>query len=193
MPEITEAQANAVKLYEQLFNHSDVEVRNKVRAHVKQQFPNVQLPTDEIEPLVAPLRAENEALKERFAKLEAAEAERAKADADRNALNAMAGQLETAVKEYNLTDDGRAKMIERMSQTGNYSDPAAAAAWVASKVPPPPPPVPGWAPQNMNLFGSAEKDDQFASLHKNPEKYMDDQLMAFVRDPEGYTRETLGQ
>jgi hypothetical protein len=190
MPEITDTQQRALELYQELWNSPDVETRNRVREHVKKKYPEVRLPVDDIEPLLAPLREENKALIDRFAKLEADNVERDKKAAETDAFSKMQGGVEGAVREYGLTDEGRAKMLDRMKETGNYGDPEAAAAWVASKTPPAPPPNPAWAPQSMNLFGSAEKSEDFAALHKNPEKYLDDQLLAFTRNPDGYVDDT---
>jgi hypothetical protein len=42
------------------------------------------------------------------------------------------------------------------------------------------------------LFGTKNADEARAELHRNPVKYQDDQIEAFLRDPDGFTRETLG-
>lgn len=193
MAEMTPNQAKAVELYNQLWAHPDPETRKRVREHVKSVIPEIQLPTDEFEPVVAPLRDENKALRAAIEKLEKDNEERTKRESEAATFKSMESQVDAAVKEYSLTDEGRAKMLDRMKETGNYGDPAAAAAWVASKAPPAPPPNPLWAPQDMNLFGSKEKDENLASLHRNPEKYLDNQLMEFVRDPDRYVAETFGQ
>ena len=56
-------------------------------------------------------------------------------------------------------------MVARMKETGNYADADAAAAWVASKTPAAAPAGPTWRSQDLNLFGSKDKDETLAKLH----------------------------
>lgn len=192
-PALTTGQQRALDLFNELWSHPDPNVRNSVRKAAKDKYPDVTLPVDEIEPLLTPLRAENKDLRDAIEKLQKDNEERSKKESEQQTFRQMESQVDSAVREYGLTDEGKAKMLERMKETGNYTDPVAAAAWVASKAPPPAQPNPTWAPQSMNLFGSQEKDEQFAALHRNPEKYLDDQLIEFVKNPDKYVADTFGQ
>ena len=69
----------------------------------------------------------------------------------------------------------------------------AAAAWVASKTPPKQTAGPTWAPQSLNLFGSKNYDENLASLHRDPQGFMDQQLTEFVSDPDKYVADTFGR
>jgi len=79
-----------------------------------------------------------------------------------------------ARKEYQLTDDGWAKVIERMKATNN-PDPAAAAAWVTDHMPRPKPigGSSGFGPQKLNLFGSGRVDEDWKELHQDPDAWFD--------------------
>jgi hypothetical protein len=189
MVEATQSQIRAEELLKQLWN--DGEVGEKVRRAAKAKFPDVPVLDDVVEPFVAPLKAENAALKKRLDDMEAARAAE-KSEAERRAAQTSLEQaLDKARRDYNLTDDGFDKMVARMKETGNYADADAAAAWVASKAPPAPP-GPTWRSSDLNLFGTKDKDEALAKLHRDPVGFQDDQIEEFLRDPERFARETLG-
>ena len=104
----------------------------------------------------------------------------------------MQSRLEAARSKFNLTDHGLQLAVDRMKETGNYADAEAAAAWVIQSAPKPAAPGPTWAPSAADFYGSKNASDEWAMLHKDPQAYQDAQLNAFVADPDGYTRETLG-
>ena len=190
MAEATQAQIRAQELLEQLW--LDGEVGEKIRKAAKAKFPDAKILDDTVEPFVAPLKAENAALK---ARLDAFEADRQKDRDDaekRSAQTNLESALATARQAYNLTDEGFDKMVARMKETGNYADADAAAAWVASKTPPAAPAGPLWRSQDLNLFGSHDKDESLAKLHRDPIGFQDDAIEEFYRDPDKFTRETLG-
>ena len=192
MSEATQAQIRAAELLEELTR--DSEVGAKIRSVIKTKFPDSQAARldDIAEPLVAPLKKENAALKERLDKLEADRLAE-KEDAEKRAAQTNLEQaLAKARQDYSLTDEGFDKMVARMKDTGNYADADAAAAWVASKTPPASAPTPMWRGQDLNLFGTKNKDEALAKLHRDPIGFQDDQIEAFLRDPDGFTRETMG-
>lgn len=172
------------------------ELGRNARKLAKEMFPDIAIPEDNVEPAVeaatAPLKAEVDTVKTQLADALNRLAAREKADADLQAENTMAQKLAAARSAYGLTQSGYDKMVARMQETGNAFDADAAAAWVVSQMPKPEPTnTPSWMPEPSNLFGSQKKDEQFEALHKDPRKYLDDQLREFVRDPEKYTADTF--
>jgi hypothetical protein len=165
----------------------------EVRKIARELFPDAPVPAEDAETVVAPVKTEVADVKAILTKLAERLDAKDKADADLKAENDMSVKIAAARQKYGLMDSGVEKMITRMKETGNYSDAEAAAAWVVSQLPKPEPvSTPSWLPQESNLFGSQKKDEAFEALHKDPRKYMDDQLRDFVRDPDKYVRETFG-
>lgn len=193
MAEATENQIRAARLIEDLWN--DPEIGARIQAKAKEQFPDVRTPDAGLAPHLDPIRKQNEALQKQLDELKAErakereDAEKVKQEADKATYEQ---RIHEARKSFNLTDEGFDKMIERMKATGNYQDPLAAAAFVASQNPPPPAPGPTFGPQSLNLFGSEKADDRFKSLHRDPQHFMDEELSLFVRDPDRYVSETFG-
>jgi ElaB/YqjD/DUF883 family membrane-anchored ribosome-binding protein len=191
----TETEADrAQKLIQALWN--DKEYGAGIRRKAKEFYPDIQTPEDSLEPVmnerIAPLKAENDELKARFEALSEKVAAREKAATEKETEEKLRSALEEARDRYSLTQDGFDKMVARMKETGNYQDAEAAAAWVASKTPPPAKAKPDWMPQAMNLFGSNERDESLALLHRNPEAYADAQIAEMLRDPDAYVRATFG-
>ena len=190
MAEATQAQIRAQELLEQLWLDGDI--GEKIRKAAKAKFPDAKILDDTVAPFVAPLKAENAALKERLDKMEADRAAEREAAEKHSAQANLESALARARQDYNLTDEGFDKMVARMKETGNYADADAAAAWVASKTPAAAPAGPTWRSQDLNLFGSKDKDEALAKLHRDPEGFRDDAIEEFYRDPDKFTRETLG-
>lgn len=165
----------------------------EVRKIAREMFPDARVPAEDPELVVKPLEdrlASTETqLKAAIEKIAARE----KADDDLKVENELSIKLSKARNNFGLTDAGYDKMVNRMKETGNYADADAAAAWVVSQTPKPTPSnTPSWMPEPANLFGALDKDAQFEALHKDPRKYMDDQLREFVRDPDKYVSDTFG-
>lgn len=190
MAEATQAQIRAAELLESLWN--DAEVGEKVRKAAKAKFSDTKIVDDVVAPFVEPLRAESAALRKELEQLReeraAEKVEREKAATQKTFEEAIS----VARQNYNLTDEGFDKMIARMKETGNYSDADAAAAWVASKTPPAQVPGPTWAPQDLNLFGTRNADEEMAALHRDPVGFQDRQLAEFYKNPDKFVQETLG-
>lgn len=169
---------------------ADKDLGPAVRGKIKELYPDVQLPEEQFEPSVAPLRAELEALRaEAKAMKEEREADKIVADQAKAQAN-LDQMLSNARQRYNLTDEGFDKMVERMKAQNNYTDADAAAAWVAQQAPKPVTPGPYLGPQNINLFGSSEKDESFALLHNDPGgKFLDHEFREFMSDPDKYVRD----
>jgi|SRR5579863_2145664 len=187
----TQAQIRAKELLDKIWGDPDIGA--KVRAAAKATFPDITLPDEQVAPVIAPIRAELDELRAANKKLVEDAEKRAKDEADKAAASSFEKKLADARAKFNLTDEGVAKVLARMKETGNFTDVESTAALIVSQMPAPKPTTgPSWLPQSMNLFGSQEHDEKFEKLHRNPLGYMDDELRAFVADPDGYVKETFG-
>jgi hypothetical protein len=178
MPEISDQELAVLRRAQQLLDGiwNDKEHGLAFKRMVKAKLPDSRIPELDIaEPMLAPVKAELEeerkarrTLEERLDAREKADKE-SKEDADLNKA------LADAQKEYRLTDDGMAKVVKRMKDTGN-PDPAAAAAWVTDHEPKAKPATTSsYAPSDMNLFGAGIKsdDEDIAFLHQDPIRWYD--------------------
>lgn len=191
-PKLTTQHERALALLNKFWGDKS-ELGAKVRREAKQMFPDVSIPEDTTDAAVAPIKAEVDDVKAQLKSALDRLAAKEKADSDLQAENDMSVKIAAAVKEFGLTESGRDKMIERMKAQGNFSDAAAAAAYVVSQMPKPQVSnTPSWLPQAANTYGFGEKDEQWAELHRNPEKYFDNQLREFAKDPDKYVAETFG-
>lgn len=190
MAEATQAQLRAEELLNAIWG--DGEIGAKVRQAAKLKFPDAKIIDDTVAPFIAPLQAQNKALQDRLDKFEADRAAEKTEAEKRTAQVSLEQALDAARRNFSLTDDGFDRMVARMKETGNYADADAAAAWVASKTPPVAPKGPSWSPQDIDLFGSKNKDEAREKLHRDPVGYQDDVLGEFYRDPDKFVRETLG-
>jgi hypothetical protein len=194
MPEITPEHERALALVNSLWNDSEVGMMLQEKA--KAAFPDIRTTSEAYAPIRADmdrqLAAQQKVIDDLKAEREADKKEREAEVAERQ-KKTFEQQIAAAREAYSLTDEGFDKMVARMKETGNYTDPESAAAWVASKTPPKPVSGPTFGPQDLNLFGSSQHDEKLAALHKNPERYMDMELTEFVRDPDKYVRETFAQ
>ena len=153
------------------------------RKKAKELFPDIKLPDDTIEPVVAPLRAEldevksaNKALLERIEKKE-------KEEGDKAAQTSLEQALDNARKKYSLTDEGFDKMVARMKEKGNFTDAESAAAWVASENPPPKPAGgPSWSPQALDLYGSKTANDDYKLLHTDTDAFFDQTVQQILSE-----------
>lgn len=187
-PQVTRAQA----LIDKLWNDKSA-TGVSVRKAAKEMFPDINIPEDQTELAVAPVRQEVDEMKTQLKSALDKLAAREKADDDMRVENDLAVKINSAVTEFGLTDSGKTKMMERMRSTGNVSDAQAAAAWVVSQLPKPEPAnSPSWMPEAANFYGTQAKDDKFESLHRNPIKFFDDELKEFYRDKDKYVAETFG-
>lgn len=185
------APSRADQLIARLFR--DGKVGADVRATAKEMFPDIVTPEDAAEPVIAPIRAALEATQAEFKAYREAQEAKEAAAADIVTQRTLEQRLDEARNKFNLRPEGYDKMVERMKETSNYSDPEAAAAWVAQTMAPPPPKVgPTWQPQALNLYQAESAEDPMALLWKDPDAYQDREFQAFVADPEGFTRETFG-
>jgi len=178
------------ELIDALWN--DGEVGQKIQATAKAKWNDIKTTEDILNPIVQPHVAKMQQLEKKYEELLKEREEEKRATDDEKARRKLEEQLDDARRKYNLTEEGFNQMVERMKSTGNYSDAEAAAAYVASKAPPAKVAGPTWGPQDLDLFGSKSHNDDLVQLHRDPMGYMDSQLTEFVRDPDKYVRDTLG-
>ena len=160
------------QLVDDLWN--DKELGPKVRARAKAKWSDISIPEETIAPAIAPLQDEVDGLKKQNKELLERMDKREKDEGERTAQANLETALENARKKFHLTDEGFQMMVDRMKEKQNYTDAESAAAWVAAQnVPPAPAGGPSWAPQSLDLYGSKNKNDDFALLHKDPEAFFD--------------------
>ena len=179
------------ELIDALWN--DGEVGKKIQQAAKAKWNDIKTTDDVMSPIIEPHLNKMKALEEKYEKLLEERMEEKRATEDERVKVKLEEQLEKARRDYNLTEEGFNQMIDRMKSTGNYSDAEAAAAYVASKAPPAKVAGPTWAPQDLDLFGSKNRNDALVDLHRDPMGYMDSQLSEFVSDPDKYVRDTFGR
>jgi hypothetical protein len=179
------------ELIDALWN--DGEVGKKIQQAAKAKWNDIKTTDDIMSPIVEPHLNKLKEMEEKYEKLLEERLEEKRAAEDERVKVKLEEQLEKARRDYNLTEEGFNQMIDRMKATGNYSDAEAAAAYVASKAPPAKVAGPTWAPQDLDLFGSKNRNDALVELHRDPMGYMDSQLTEFVSDPDKYVRDTFGR
>lgn len=188
---LTEAEKRFIELGSSLWN-DNTEKGKLFRSAAKEKFPDAVTIEDQFDPIVAPLRAEAQALRDEL-KLERDTRAKEREDADKlRAEQALTQGLDGAATHFRLTEAGRELMLKRMQETGNFTDPLAAAAWVVSANPPPKDPTGYLGPQAINMFGSAieSAEARIALLHKDPMgKFLDAEFTDFIRDPDQYIRD----
>jgi hypothetical protein len=188
---VSEAEQRLIDLGNELWN--DNSDRGKAfRAAAKAKYPEAITIEDRFEPIVAPLRAEAQALRDELAAERTRREEEAAANAKAAAERTLSDGVEAAVRHFNLTDEGRRLTLERMDATKNYTDPLGAAAFVVAANPPPKDPTGYLGPQAINLYGSADEsaEERVKLLHKDPMgKFLDAEFRDFLTDPDQYIRD----
>jgi hypothetical protein len=187
--EATLHQINSGKLATALWDDGDIGAIFRQKA--KKVIPDLRLPEDEIAPVLAKFESENKKLSEQVGELIAKMTKRDEEENTARVISDMQASVDAAARAYGLTAEGREKMLDRM-KTAKSFDAEAAAAWVVSKTPPKMNDTPTWADKAMNLFGTKEKDEKLAKLHRDPDGFRDDEINEFLRDPDRYVAETFG-
>ena len=191
LPPLTETDRRFIELGTALWN-DNTEKGKLFRQAAKERFPDAVTIEDQFDPIVGPLREEAKALREEL------KAEREKRDADRKeaedarAERTLRERIDHAVSSNHLTEEGREMMLQRMKDTGNFTDPLAAAAYIIQANPPPKDPTGYLGPQALNLFGSAQEsaEERIKLLHADPMgKFLDAEFTDFIRDPDQYIRD----
>lgn len=186
----TQTEIRAAQFFEKIFH--DPDLGPTIRKRAKAEFPDIVIPEDTLTPLVTPLQKQietlaeqNKVLLEKFSKREAE-------DLERSTFTSLQDRVNKAVATFSLTEAGKAQMLDRMKETGNYTAPEDAAAFIAHSNPKPAA-LPAWATTNLDLFGTKDYDEKMAQLHRNPQAYEDAELLEFAKNPDKYVAETFGQ
>ncbi len=182
--EPTESEIRAAKLVEKAWR--DPELGPKIRATAKAEFPDVRIPEDDLSPVLAPILAQNKALGEQLEALTKKMSEREAKETEAETFASIQKNVDSAVAKFNLTEEGRKAMLDRMKEQNNL-DADAAAALIAHNAPKPQA-APRYLPQKMNLYGSAEQDEKFKLLHTRPDDFFDSEVAALINDPDGYVK-----
>ncbi len=170
------------KFVEKLLN--DPELGAKARAKAKEAFPDIELPEDKIAPVIAPLKADNDALRAQIKELADWKADQEKKAAERENEATMQAAVDAAVAKFNLTEDGRKAMLARMIEQRSL-DAEAAAALVTHNAPKPAA-SPRFVTPKANFYGSAEYDESRKLLHTRPDDFLDAEITEAMNNPEAY-------
>lgn len=164
-------------------NWKDPKIGAEFRKSAKESFPDITIPEETFDPVVAPVKAELEETRSQLAKaLERLDA-REKKEVEDGQTAAMERALSAARTKYSLTDEGFDKMTARMKETSNFTDAEAAAAWVASNTPAPKSTNgPSWAPQDLDLYGSKTQNDDYKLLHTDTEAFFDQTVQQILSE-----------
>lgn len=182
--------------------YADPILRPGLRKHLKDSLPELHLPDDDFDAMSAPLRLQNEALAKQIEEMSANLKQRDEAAAKREQElrdSQYADRLEAATKRFNLTDEGRQKMIDHMKATGNYTDPLGAAAYVVSQEPPTMAPGPMYGSSTINFAGVGDSSEleRYKLLHSGldgPGRYLEAEIRdAFGPNAQQYVAKEMGR
>jgi hypothetical protein len=186
----TQTEIRAAQLFEKLFK--DPELGVAIRQRAKAEFPDIVIPEDTLTPLVTPLQKQLETMAKTQQELIDKLAKRENEDLERSMLDSMKSRVDAAVAKFSFTEEGRAKLLKLMEESGNFNNPEQAAALIAHTNPKPAA-LPTWATTNLDFLGSKDYDEKMAQLHRNPQAYEDAELLEFAKNPDKYVAETFGQ
>jgi len=176
------------KLANTLWN--DEKVGMTVKERYKEINPEANIPEVVVaqssrrveQELISKVEAKEKAVDDKISAWEKKMQERDDADSNKVAEAAFSSEVEATKKKYQLTDEGMAKVFERMKAKNN-PDVEAAAAWVTDhEVKAAPVQNSSFSPNDMNLYGSSQGDNEWAELNKNPLKYGDRVLTEMAND-----------
>lgn len=171
----------AVELLNRMINDpSDgLAVKRKIKALVPDaNFPELAVIDNASAPIKAALaQAEvfNKSLSDRLDKWEASHKD-AKEEGE------IQAQLDSVKKQYSFTNEGMQKVVDRMKAKNN-PDAESAAAWVAAQERKAQPVAhSALLPSALNLFGSNTADENWEALNRDPQKWMDNELVTMINE-----------
>lgn len=164
-------QRELLKLFDQVWNAPDV--GESVRRKAKELNPAVSIADDH--PVALQANAKIGALTEQVTGLQNMLTEfqtRGQAEKAETALRKQLGDVQT---KFGFTDEGMTKVIETM-QSRQLADPEAAALVYRESIPKAPPQS---ASSRMfdtkaDMWGTTKKDEQWETLHSDPDKFFAD-------------------
>lgn len=167
-----------------LGNDGEIGITVKQRAEKKfnVKHPDLVARQQIEDTLVKPLRAELEESKKNFKDVDERLTKFQNENLNAKEEVALEKKLRNAQSQYGLTDEGLNKAINRMKAEG-HTDIDAAASWVVGQEPKAKPAsAPNYMPQDFNLFGSSEIDEQWRGLNENPVKFADKEIANIMND-----------
>ncbi len=168
------------------------EAGKKVKATAKELFPDIVIPDDPLDEAIAPLREQITALQTTLAERDAKEAEAQQKALEARTETEFMTKLNAAKSEFSLSEAGVDAVVARMKETGNYTDPQAAAAYVLRGEKPVD--TAGAAmlgPQAVDFFGkkTAEDEERMKLLYSDPaDGFIDYEIAKMAADPDKYAR-----
>lgn len=176
--------AQSGKIAEQVWH--DPKHGMALKALVKEVMPDASIPELEVLNATNKVREEADvkfnALAEKLTKFEEREQQRIDERKVEREEISFAAKVDAIRKAKNFTEEGMKKVFDRMKEHNN-PDIEAAAAWVLSQEPKVPTQS-AYAPQTMDVFGSASGDQEWAELNANPGKWYDKTVMEILNDPQ---------
>lgn len=157
------------------------------RKQLKAVQPDLNIPDEMADSVLAPVTTELEAMKAQNAALLKRLDDRDAAETETKAVTSMQSQLADVRKKYNFDDEGMNKVIERMRAKGN-PDAEAAGAFIFETLPKPKPVTDaGFAPSyadTQSVFGAADGgDDDMKLLHSgDPMRFFDKKVAEIMNE-----------
>lgn len=177
---------NAYNLMNKLYSHPDKAMDFK-RLVKGAGFAVPEL--DTIEKVTKPYDEKIASWEDKFNKLQEKIDKRDTDDLNAKEEAQISKDLESARKEYGLTDDGMKKVLDRMKEKKNL-DVEAAAAYIVSKEPKAQPTTNSHNYSQSRFKGSsliggdkAEAEETWKSLTKNPDDYFDSVVNDVMNNP----------
>lgn len=171
-----------------LGNDADIGIAVKQRAEKKfnVKHPDLVARQQIEDTLVKPLRSELDEERKNFKSLEDKFTKFQNEHLNAKEEVALEKKLRGAQSKFGLTDEGLNKAIDRMKAEG-HTDIDAAASWVVGQEPKvKPASAPNYMPQDFNLFGASEIDEQWRGLNENPTKWANKEISNILNNPEEY-------
>lgn len=160
----------------------------KFRGLLKTVQPDLKIPDDLAESAIAPVRGEVEDTRKEVKGLAEKLDKFLNDTREEKDTASLRKDLDDAQKKFGLDDDGLKKVMTRMKDKNN-PDVFAAAAFVASELPKPQPTSDhGLGSTGLDLFGTTQKEDKYASLHTGgdpfrPGGWFDQQAKEIMNEP----------
>lgn len=125
--------------------------------------------------------AARKALEDKFAAMEAEKAEAIQRRQEQELLD----RLNAVKAKRGFSDEMMEKVISRMREQNN-PDVDAAAAFVSESIPKPAPtsPYADILPTTVDPYGTTSGDEKWAALHKDPNRWLTDELRSIATDPQ---------
>lgn len=188
--QIEQSQLEALQRADQLLASllDDPKHGLSIKRTIKEKFPTARLPElDVIAQATGPIDERLTASDARYAALEKAFNEFKGTSEQEKAEGKLRGELDGIRRDYSLTDEGMAKVVELMRTEGLAHNPAAAAALYQARQPKPQPVSTreSISAPRVEVFGltSRDQDKKWDQLHTQPWDFFNDQVAAVLDDP----------